>query len=233
MANVKKAGDGCGPEAVMAATGRSIDHWRSVLATFDVAKNGHKAAASHLETEHGVDPWWSQQLTVQYEQETGLRLPGQRSDGSFAVNVSRTMAVGPEAAFEAWTSSDAWNAWFTTEAQIDFREGGSYANADKDRGVYRRIRPVGPPNGQGEVARIDFTWENPEHCPGSSVSVQFLVKGEGKTQVAVTHHKLPDSRGCEDMKEGWTWALTSLKSWLESGKPVRFEDWKAETSEGV
>jgi len=233
MAKIKSASEGCGAEAIEAKTGQAWEFWKAALTRFDVGRQGHQAAAAFLEHEHGVDPWWAQQLTVRFEQETGLRQPGQRSDGTFAVNVSRTVAVPPEAAFEAWSTEAGWNAWFTTEAKIDFRVGGSYVNADKDQGVFKRIRNVGGPNGQGEVARIDFSWDNEGHCPGTTVSVQFIVKGPGKTQVTVTHEKLPDRAGCEDMKEGWTWALTSLKSYLEDGGRLSFEDWKATRDKAV
>ena len=29
----------------------------------------------------------------------------------------------------------------------------------------------------------------------------------------------------ENTKEGWSWAMDSLKSYLETGEPVRHEDW--------
>lgn len=228
MGTVRSANSSASPEAILKATGRPWEHWLQVLDAFDVKANGHKAAARHLQDLHGVALWWSQTLTVRYEQERGLRLPGQRSSGSFTINVSRTVAASPERAFQAWASAEGWNGWFTQEAALDFQVGGAYSNADRDAGMFTRIiEPGGPPRSMGEVARIEFTWENAKHCPGSKVTVQFLDKGEGKTSVAIEHRNLPDAKGCEDMKTGWTWALASLKSWLETGKPLPYADWEA------
>ncbi|MBV6459778.1 MAG: hypothetical protein HONBIEJF_02931 [Fimbriimonadaceae bacterium] len=225
---VRRTGESVSPGAVEAATGHPLEHWRHVLTSFDVAKNGHKAAANHLESDHGVDPWWAQNLTVWFEQETGLRLPGQRSDGSFCVNVSRTIQATPEEVFAAWTTADGMDSWFSSGTRIDLQVGGQYANDDKDTGVYRKIIPIGPVrNSQGEVGRLEFTWENAEHCPGSLVTIQFIDKENGKTAVLITHDKLPGPDGCESMKKGWSWALESLKSHLETGKRIRYEDWLA------
>jgi hypothetical protein len=38
--------------------------------------------------------------------------------------------------------------------------------------------------------------------------------------------KLASQDDREEMREGWSWALDSLKSFLETGKPVTFEEWK-------
>lgn len=217
------------PEAVEAATGKSLTYWRQVLDAFDVAKNGHKAAAEHLEKAHGVEPWWAQNLTVWFEQETGLRLPGQRSDGSFCVNVSKTILASPEAAFAAWTTPEGLDSWFSSGTRIDLQVGGAYINDDKDKGIIRKIIPIGPVrNSQGEVGRFEFTWDNEEHCPGSVVTIQFLDKQNGKTAVLITHDRLPGSEGCESMKKGWSWALDSLKSYLETGQRIKYDDWIAD-----
>ena len=58
------------------------------------------------------------------------------------------------------------------------------------------------------------------------VEATFTKSGTNKTAVRIQHMKLPDKKGREDMREGWTWALTSMKSYLETGKPVTFEEWK-------
>lgn len=29
------------------------------------------------------------------------------------------------------------------------------------------------------------------------------------------------------MKDGWSWAMDSLRAWLETGAPIRHEDWLA------
>lgn len=221
MSEVKSSKATASDAAILEATGQTVAHWFAVLDAFDVKNKGHKAAANHLYDDEGVSYWWAQSLVIRYEQEKGLRLPGQRSDGSFVVNASKTVGVSQERAFEAWASADAWNQWFTSGAQMDFRVGGTYRNNDHDQGVFKRINYPGE-----KSTRIEFSWENPKHCPGTKVVVEFLAKGPDKTTVAVTHEKLSGPEACAEMKEGWNWALTSLKSWLESGEKVQFEDWK-------
>ena len=54
--------------------------------------------------------WYSQSLTVGYEQARGLRAPGQRKDG-FAAGASRTVAVPVERLFEAFTDQSRRERW--------------------------------------------------------------------------------------------------------------------------
>ncbi len=226
MSTVKKVTESMSDEAILSATGHRLSHWLKVLDEFDVARNGHTAAAQLLEDKHGQSFWWSQQITISYEQERGLRLPGQRADGKFTVNVAKTIEVSVEKAFEAWSTGSGWSAWFTKGAKLDFQKGGSYENEDKDVGVFTRIIEPGPKRSMDERARIEFTWENAEHCPGSRVIVQFIEKSAEKCAVLISHERLPDAKGRDGMKEGWSWALASLKSYLETGAQIPFETWK-------
>jgi uncharacterized protein YndB with AHSA1/START domain len=214
MASTHK--DGARDETILAKTGKSREEWYALLDALDCRAKGHKATAKFLEEDHGVGPWYAQSITVDYERARGIREVGQRSGGKFAVNVTRTISVPVEDAWRAWADASEVSKWFTTNAEQDFREGGAYDNGDGDKGIYKKIVPM---------ERLQFTWENEKHCPGSLVIVQFMAKGP-KTTVAITHEKLPDKAGSEDMKKGWTWALTSLKSYLETGEAVRYEDWE-------
>jgi hypothetical protein len=51
----------------------------------------HAEIARHVAEAHGQTGWWAQGVTIQYEQHHGMRVPGQRSDGTFAANASRTV----------------------------------------------------------------------------------------------------------------------------------------------
>lgn len=205
-------------ETILAKTGKSRKEWYAILDAFDCKAKGHKASAAHLLNEYKIDHWYAQGITVEYERDRGIREVGQRCDGKFAISVSRTISVPIEKVWGAWANSDQVSIWFTTKANHDFREGGTYDNGDGDKGVYKRIVPN---------KRLAFTWENEKHCPGSKVGIDFLPKGEAKSSIVLTHEQLPDQAGCEEMREGWTWALTSLKSYLETGEPIGYEAWKA------
>jgi hypothetical protein len=109
--------NGIGDEAVRAKTGRTWAEW---VATLDAAGGrtmGHAEIAALLHQKFGVPGWWTQMVTVGYEQMTGKRLPRQKADG-FAASASKTMSVSPAAAFEAFSDPRARAAWLGDELTI-------------------------------------------------------------------------------------------------------------------
>jgi uncharacterized protein YndB with AHSA1/START domain len=224
--------------AVKAATGKTwaqwltaLDRWRapgtpgstgnSARARVSGAVAGarsHAEIARHLAARYGLSPWWSQAVTVRYEQERGLRQHGQRSTGDFRVTVQRTVDAPLARAWAAWTDAAIISRWFTTRHTVDLRVGGEYRNADGDRGVILLIEPR---------KRLRFTWDNPDHCPGTLVEVTFSSRADARTTVRLEHLKIADRKGFDDMKTGWSWAMDSLTAFLETGTPIRHADWLA------
>jgi hypothetical protein len=86
-------------DRVLAATGTAPEDWYVRLDAVDGRSIGHTAIAAWLVAE-GVDPWWAQSVTIGYEQSRGLRVPGQRSDGTFAVSASRQVPGEREAVLD-------------------------------------------------------------------------------------------------------------------------------------
>jgi len=198
-------------ETLKTKTGKSWAEWLSILDSWGASEKGHKQTARYLGEVWGVSAWWAQSITVRYERESGLRLFGQRSEGTFTVSVQRTIRATPDRAFDALTQPDVLSRWFTTSAQADLRVGGRYANADGDQGEFVIFdRPQ----------RLRFTWDNPEHCPNTLVEVVLTEKPGGSVTVRLEHSRIRSQAGYLDMKEGWTWAMDSLKSYLETGKPI-------------
>jgi uncharacterized protein YndB with AHSA1/START domain len=205
-------------DAVLAATGKGWDHWRGVLDRFGRGDGkSHRDSAAHLEERHGLTGWWAQMVTVAYERHRGIRAVNQRGKG-FGVGVQRTVPVSARRAFEAFSDRKQLSAWLDTPVKHDFRRGGRYSDGLGDRGEYLAV--VAP-------RRIRFTWDNPERVPGSVVEFTFTPKGRGKTAVAVSHERLPDAEGVALMRDGWSWALHSLRTFLTTGKGVPFTDWTA------
>jgi hypothetical protein len=80
-----------GAAAMRAATGRSHLEWRDLLEAAGALEWSHRRIADWLVDEHGVEPWWSQGITVDFEQDRKGRLPGQQADGTFSVAQTRTV----------------------------------------------------------------------------------------------------------------------------------------------
>lgn len=136
-----------------------------------------------------------------------------------SVYVHAMVSASPVRAWDAWADAVELNRWFTTNAVQEFRVGGRYENGDHDCGTFLAIEPM---------SRIRFTWEQKIHHPGSEVEVRFLPRGDGECEVQIVHEKLAAEKEVADLTEGWTWALDSLKSYLETGRAIGFDEWKAD-----
>ena len=90
-----------GDDAVREATGQGRDEWFALLDGAEATGWKHRDIASWLVREHQVDPWWSQSITVAYEQARGIRSPGQRQDGTYEASVTRTVALDKVEALRA------------------------------------------------------------------------------------------------------------------------------------
>ncbi|TFD53473.1 hypothetical protein E3T55_05535 [Cryobacterium frigoriphilum] len=105
MTPISSSSEGISDAALSAATGRTWAQWFAVLdeqGAPGAPAHGrspstpawpHPQIARWLQTEQGVDAWWCQGITVGYEQARGLRLPGQRADGTFEVSASKTLPL--------------------------------------------------------------------------------------------------------------------------------------------
>ncbi len=95
---------GISSEAVKAKTGRGWDQWIEALDSDKANQLSHKEIAQLVHDKYKIGPWWCQMVTVGYEQAKGLREVHQKTDG-FSANLSRTMALPIEAAFEQWSDA--------------------------------------------------------------------------------------------------------------------------------
>jgi hypothetical protein len=101
---------GVGSEAVLRATGRAWDEWLKVLDRAGAKAMPHKEIALMLSRKFAVPDWWSQMVTVGYEQARGLRAVNQRADG-FAANASRTVDIPVASLFNAWSDPQVRSRW--------------------------------------------------------------------------------------------------------------------------
>lgn len=92
---------GMGDTALRAATGKSWQQWFRLLDAAGATAWTHPQIVVWLTETHGVGAWWAQGVTIGFEQERGMRVPGQRADGTFEVSASRAVAGEQEEALEA------------------------------------------------------------------------------------------------------------------------------------
>jgi hypothetical protein len=155
-----------------------------------MAKTGgrHPEIVRWLSTEHGVPDWYTQAITVTYERARGLRVVGQRADGSFVASATKTIAVPIERLFDAFQDQGLRDRWLP--------------------GAELRLRAATAPR----TARYD--WEDGE----SRVVVAFVEVSDAKSQVALEHERLHDADTVGEMKTWWRARLAELKTQLEGGR---------------
>jgi hypothetical protein len=167
-------------------TGRPYSYWFAALDEWGAIDRTHKEIATWLMEDQGVQGWWAQNITVEYERARGLREKGQGRDGFFNVSASKTVAVPVEELYAAFTDEARRQDWLP--------------------GVHLRERTATP----HKSARYD--WGD-----GSTrVIVGFESKGAGKSLVALSHERLPESESAATMKAFWRERLSGLKALLES-----------------
>lgn len=172
-------------EGVRRATGRDRDEWFTLLDAWGASGRRYREIADWLMGEHHLTGWWAQKLIVEYEQARGLRPPGVRPGGTFAVGASKTVAVPVERLFEAFVDPALRERWLP--------------------GAVMRERTSQP----GRSARFD--WED----GATRVNVVFTATGEARSQAGVEHERLPDAEAADEMKAYWQERVAALKSLLE------------------
>jgi hypothetical protein len=101
---------GISSEAVEKGTGRTWDYWLKTLDKDGAKALSHKQIAELLHTKHEVAPWWSQMVTVGYEQARGLREVNQKTDG-YSVSVSRVVGAPLGELYAAWKDARRRAQW--------------------------------------------------------------------------------------------------------------------------
>jgi uncharacterized protein YndB with AHSA1/START domain len=114
-----KAG-GVSNEAVLKATGHTWDEWFALLDGEKASTLSHPAIAILVSERFGASDWWSQMVTVAYEQARGLRDKHQKSDG-YAISQSKTVNAPIEALYNAWVDDETRQKWLP-DAPLEIRK---------------------------------------------------------------------------------------------------------------
>jgi hypothetical protein len=102
---------GIGDDAVKRRTGRGWEEWFELLDQAGAKELEHPEIARWLDVRHGAGAWWSQMITVAYEQARGRRVRHERAGGDFAVSATRTIAAKPSAIWKALSDAATRRKW--------------------------------------------------------------------------------------------------------------------------
>jgi hypothetical protein len=102
---------GMSDAAIKKATGCDWEKWVFCLDHVGARDWSHRAIADHVHTSYKVKDWWTQAVTVGYERIKGLRAIGQRRDGGFEANKSKTFNTSAAAVFRAFAHARVRKHW--------------------------------------------------------------------------------------------------------------------------
>lgn len=113
----KKTG-GISDEAVGKATGKTWPQWLKVLDAAGCRKMSHKEIVAVIDRKYPqTGGWWTQMVTVGYEQARGLRAKHEKP-GGFEIGASKTINVPVGKAFAAWTDARTRAKWLIEPIEI-------------------------------------------------------------------------------------------------------------------
>ncbi|KAB2346407.1 SRPBCC family protein [Actinomadura rudentiformis] len=118
-------------------TARTWDDWFALLDDWGAMGREHGDIVRWLTDEQGIDHWWAQTLTVGYEQERGMRAPGQNASGYFSASVSKTVDASAERLFEAFTDPKLRKRWLPDQIKIRTAAEPKSLRADWEDGSTR------------------------------------------------------------------------------------------------
>jgi uncharacterized protein YndB with AHSA1/START domain len=119
----EKKAAGISDAAVHAKTGKTWSEWFILLDRAGARKMNHKQIAAYVHNELHLPSWWSQMVTVGYEQERGLREKNQTREG-YQTSASKTLTVPSAVVFEAWRDAKQRQRWLP-KAPLEIRTATS------------------------------------------------------------------------------------------------------------
>jgi hypothetical protein len=102
---------GTADATLKAKTGCTWARWVAALDYFGADRMSHREIAALVRSKYKIEGWWAQAVTVGYERIKGLRDRGQRRDGTYEANKSRTFGVPVEQLFDAWADARLRARW--------------------------------------------------------------------------------------------------------------------------
>jgi uncharacterized protein YndB with AHSA1/START domain len=135
----QKTAAGIGDDAVQAKTGKTWAQWFALLDKAGAKKLSHKEIAAYVHDKMQCPPWWSQMVTVAYEQARGRRKKYEAPDG-YQTSASKTLHAAAKAIFQAWVDDKIRSRWLpeapltiskaTPNKSVRIRWDGGKSSAD-------------------------------------------------------------------------------------------------------
>jgi hypothetical protein len=162
-------------EGMAEATGHDFKWWANKLDKVGARDLPHADIAKLVATLAETSPWWAQGITVAYEQYIGRRKPGQRSDGTYGVSASLTVAGEQAEVLARWQK-----------------------HAKKSLAKYFKLEgePTINPQSRYQAWRGKFV-------DGSIAVIGFTNKPSDKCAVAVDHQKVTAENDLAKIKSQW------------------------------
>ena len=202
------ASPGMSDAALRRKTGRGWEEWLALIDAWGGTSRTHSEIASWLMSEHQMEGWWAQSVTVGYERARGMRAMGQLVDG-FSATASKTVNVPLERLYDAVADGRRRARWLPN---APFAVSSATPRRSV-RGAWEDETTTVASNGSSEGSATRGAKRAPR---ASRVSIELSAKGDDKSQLQVQHTRLRDATAAEALKTFWRERLAELKRVLES-----------------
>lgn len=122
----------------------------------------------------------------------------------------------PEKVWQAITTPEYTRQYWSNENISDWKKGSAWKHVDPESGqthIVGKVLECVPPT------RLVTSWANPSNLADESrVTYDISVVGD-LVRLDVIHTSLSEDMG-NGVSKGWPLVLSSLKSFLETGKPI-------------
>jgi uncharacterized protein YndB with AHSA1/START domain len=140
-----------------------------------------------------------------------------------AIEITKTIEASPEGVFLALTDADELSSWWTTRAESDPRQGGTFSYTwEFERDAERNHTREDTYSEVSPNKRVSYDWPMPRG--NTVVDFRLEPRGEG-TELRLIHSgwgEDPQWKSAYDMHvSGWEFFLGNLKSYLERGEDRR------------
>lgn len=166
--------------AIEETTKTAWTEWVTFLDSIGAKDLPHKEIAERvyakLEGMGEQGGWWAQAVTVAYEQHIGRRQPGQRSDGTFEVSISKILPGSMDDAMKVWLKAVAGKTEFD---KVKIAKAPTTTQTDKRRHWACNL------------------------ADGSRLNADVYPKTADKVTLSIVHAKLTTAAAAERWRTYW------------------------------